>query len=140
MSKEEQLQQMVAEELLTIDWNEVDQYPLFEGCNESVSRDLQRNCFEKNMLTHFSSALSDLNYTVKVAMNDTMNVDFLIDEHGFISVLEVEENSMVTDLLPEFRGELTQRLNDLTTVRPAIKRDVHVSMRFRLPIVLNTTK
>jgi hypothetical protein len=71
-------------------------------------------------------------------LNDTVYVDFLIDEHGFISVLNVEEKTSVLNEIADFNAKITARLNDLTTVAPALKRGNPVSLRFRLPLLLNT--
>lgn len=137
MSKEDKTQKMVNEELLSIDWNDVDQYPLFEGCDETVTKQVQRDCFQNSMMNHFSQALDSLQFQVNNDINDTMYVDFLIDEHGFISVLNVEEKPDILNEIEDFNTQITSRFKDLT-VAPALKRGIPVSLRFRLPIVVNT--
>ena len=138
MSKEKRTQQLVNEELLSIDWNDVDQYPLFEECDETAPKKEQLACFQELMMQHMVDTLEGLNYVVSNELNDTVNVDLQIDEHGFITVLQMENSSSVNQMIPNFNEEVTQRLNDLTTVAPAIKRGIPVGMKFRLPIVLNT--
>ncbi len=137
-SRETKTQQLVNDELLAIDWNEVDAYPLFENCDETFSKPEQRACFENTMLQHFSTAFSDLEYSVQNDLNQQLFVDFLIDEHGFITISKVEENNAIAEAIPGFYNEINSRLNDLTTVKPAHKRGIPVSVKFRLPIVLNT--
>lgn len=137
-TQDQKTQDMVNKELLTIDWNEVDSYPLFDNCDETVSKADQRACFETTMLQHFSTAFSDLEYAVQNDLNEELSIDFLIDEHGFITISEVEENDAITTAIPGFYNEINSRLNDLTTVKPAHKRGIPVSVKFRLPIVLNT--
>lgn len=137
MSKEDKTQKMVNEELLAIDWNDVDKYPLFEDCDEMATKQVQRDCFQSEILSHFSQALDSLEFQVDNDLNDTMYVDFLVDEHGFISVLNLEENSNILKEIEDFNTQITGRLKDLT-VAPALKRGNPVSLRFRLPIVLNT--
>ncbi|WP_343487351.1 hypothetical protein [Allomuricauda sp. d1] len=129
---------MVNDELLAIDWNDVDQYPLFETCDESAAKDQQLTCFQEQMYTNMVTTLEGLQYTVPQELNDTVNIDLLIDEHGFITVIDVHDSGVVDELIPEFSQEVTQRLNDVTTVAPALKRGIPVSMKFRLPIILNT--
>ncbi|WP_298929820.1 hypothetical protein [uncultured Allomuricauda sp.] len=138
MSKEDKTQKMVNEELLSIDWNDVDQYPLFEDCDETATKQAQRECFQSVMLNHFSKALEGLQFQVDKDLNDTMYIDFSIDEHGFISVLNVEENTAILNEISDFNAKISDRLNDLTTVAPALKRGIPVGLKFRLPIVLNT--
>ena len=137
-SRETKTQQLVNDELLTIDWNEVDGYPLFDNCDETVSKEDQRACFENTILQHFSEAFSDLEYAVQNDLDQQLFVDFLIDEHGFITISQVEENDAIAEAIPGFYNEINVRLNDLTTVKPAHKRGIPVSVKFRLPIVLNT--
>ena len=137
-SRETKTQQLVNDELLAIDWNKVDAYPLFENCDETVSKPEQRACFESTMLQHFSNALADLEYSVQNDLNQQLHIDFLVDEHGFITISQVEENSAIAAAIPGFYNEINTRLNNLTTVKPAHKRGVPVSVKFRLPIVLNT--
>ena len=138
VSKEEATQKLVEEELLQIDWDDVDQYPLFDACREDLPKPEQRLCFENTMITQLSKALEGMEFVVDADLNDTIMVDFLIDEDGFIFVQNVEEKEAVLSEIKNFNSEVTRRLNDLTTVAPAINRGIPVSVRFRLPIVLNT--
>lgn len=137
-SQEKQTDQLVNDKLLAIDWNDVDAYPLFENCDENSIKQAQKECFQENMLNYFSSAFSDLEYEIDNDINDTLYIDFLIDEHGFMTVLEIQEKNSINKVLPQLKEELSERLNDLTTVAPALKRGTPVSIKFRLPLVLNT--
>ncbi|WP_420321430.1 hypothetical protein [Flagellimonas sp.] len=136
-SKEEQTKNRVNQELLTIDWNDVDQYPLFEGCDETAPKEIQRDCFQTKMLQIASDTLESLNFEVQNDLEDTLYIDFKVDEHGFISILEMEEKQSILDEIADFNQQITERLRDLT-VAPALKRGIPVSLRFRIPLVLNT--
>ncbi len=137
-SKEDKTQKLINAELLAIDWNDVDQYPLFDRCDETATKQAQRECFQNVMLDSFSNALDSLEFQVNEDLNDTVYIDFVIDEHGFISILNVEEKTSVLNEITDFNTKVSELLNDLTTVAPAIKRGNPVSLRFRLPLVLNT--
>ncbi|SDQ23214.1 hypothetical protein [Flagellimonas zhangzhouensis] len=137
-SKEVKTQKLVNEELLAIDWNDVDQYPLFEDCDETADKEAQRECFQNVISEYFAEALAGLEFQVRNDLHDTVYIDFLIDEHGFISVLNVEEKTSVLNEISNFNDKISARLNDLTTVAPALKRGNPVGLRFRLPLVLNT--
>ena len=138
ISKEEKAQQLVNEELLSIDWNDVDQYPLFDVCDETAVKEAQRECFQNVMADYLSEVLADLEFQVEQDINDTVYIDFLIDEHGFIAVLELDTKNLPIEGVEDFDEKITQRLNHLTTVAPALKRGNPVSLRFRLPLLLNT--
>ncbi|MEM9364249.1 MAG: hypothetical protein AAGA43_16525 [Bacteroidota bacterium] len=138
VSKEEATQKLVEEELLQIDWDDVEKYPLFDACRADMPKPEQKACFVETMTTQLGKALENLEFEVQNDLNDTVLIDFLIDEHGFITIQNVEERANVLNEIENFNSEVTRRLNDLTTVAPAIKRGIPVSVRFRLPIVLNT--
>ena len=137
LSKEEQTQKMVNAELMAIDWNDVDQFPLFEECDEMAQKTEQRNCFEREMLKRFGEAFSDTVYEVDQEIKDTLFVDFEVDEDGFVNITEIEENLEIENIVPGFRDEIRLRFKDLTVI-PAHKQGINVKIKFRLPIVLDT--
>ena len=128
---------MVNQELMAIDWNDVDQYPLFEACDEMAQKTEQRNCFEREMLERFMEAFSDTVYEVDQEIKDTLFVDFEVDEDGFVNIIEIEQNAAIEEVVPGFRDEVRSRFKDLT-VLPAHKRGINVKIKFRLPIILDT--
>lgn len=137
-SQEKQTEKLINDELLAIDWNDVDQYPLFENCDETATKNEQRICFQETMISYFATAFADVEFEVEKDLNDTLYIDFLIDEHGFMTVLEIQEKDQLYRALPDLKSEISERLNNLTTVAPALKRSTPVSIKFRLPLVLNT--
>ena len=130
---------MVNSELMAIDWNDVDQYPLFEDCDELARKAEQRNCFQREMLKRFVAAFSDTVYQVEEEIKDTLFVDFEVDEDGFVNITEIEENNAIEQVVPGFRDEIRKRFKDLT-VFPARKEGIKVKIKFRLPIILDTEK
>jgi hypothetical protein len=137
-SAEKKTQKIVDKELLGIDWNDVDQYPLFDDCDETVSKIEQRSCFENTLLLHFSMTLQDFEFILDEDLDDTIYVDFLVDQEGAMTVLDIETNSIIQEQIPEFNGIITQSLKSLPRVEPALKRGIPVNAKFRIPIVLNT--
>lgn len=137
ISKEEKTKKLLNDELMAIDWNDVDQFPLFDECDEMAQKSEQRRCFEREMLQRFVAAFSDTVYEVDQEIKDTLFVDFEVDEDGFVNITEIEENNAIEKVVPGFREEVRSRFKNIT-VRPAIKRDVFVKMKFRLPIILDS--
>ncbi len=137
-SREEKTLELVNQEMQTIDWNEIDQYPLFANCDELVSKKFQRECFEKTLLKHFSDLINEFEFELDSAISDTINVDFLIDKEGGISVLDIEKNVKIEAQIPEFNGIIIQGLKGLPVIAPALKRGIPVATKFRFPIVLST--
>lgn len=137
-SKEIRTQRLVDQEMQTIDWNGVDQYPLFDNCDEVASLESQKECFESTLFGHFSAILYEFEYELEGDVHDTIHVDFKIDQMGTISLLHMDKNARVDDQIPEFEIIITRSLMTLPSVAPALKRGIPVSAKFRIPIVLNT--
>lgn len=137
-SRETRTRKLVQAELKSIDWNDVDQYPLFSDCDETNAKEAQKNCFEQTLLLHFSSTLHDFEFVLDQEVDDVIYVDFLVDREGAISVLDIERNDAVQDQIPEFNGVITQSLKSLPRLAPALKRGIPVNAKFRIPLVLNT--
>ena len=136
--KDEKTRRLVQEELRSINWNDVDQYPLFESCGESISKESQRQCFEDELLQHFSNTLSEFEFVLNEDVGDTIYVDFLVERDGSITVLDIEDHPVLQDQIPEFNAIITQSLKSLPNVEPALKRGIPVNAKFRIPLELNT--
>jgi len=137
-SKEEKTNKIVEQEMQNINWNEIDEYPLFDACDETVSKEKQKECFERVLLMHFSMALQDFDFVLDFEVNDTVYVDFIINKEGLIAVQEVENSKNIKSQMPEFNALISTSLKGLPKVSPALKRGVPVSAKFRIPIILNT--
>ena len=136
--KEEKTRRMVQEELSSIDWNDVDQYPLFASCAESISKEDQRICFENVLLAHFSETLSGFEFILNEDVGDTIYVDFLVERDGSVTVLDIEDQMIVQKQIPEFNAIITQSLKSLPEIEPALKRGIPVKAKFRIPLELIT--
>ncbi len=136
-SRESRTRDLVEKELKTIDWNDVDQYPLFTECDETSEKNAQKVCFEETLLHHFSTTLKEFEFVLDNGFRDTIYVDFLVDKDGALTVLEIGENAAIREQIPEFDGVITQSLKNLPGLEPALKRGIPVSTRFRIPLLLN---
>ncbi|WP_411029927.1 hypothetical protein [Spongiimicrobium sp. 3-5] len=137
-SKEVKTKKLVSKEMQSINWNDVDQYPLFLDCDETASKEGQRACFENTLLTHFSMALQDFEFIFDEEFQGTAYVDFLVDNDGTLKMLKIEKHDSIDTQMPEFDGIIARSLKSLPRVEPALKRGIPVSAKFRIPIVLTT--
>lgn len=137
-SKEEMTRKMVSEELSQIDWNEVDQYPLFLNCDETRSKEEQRSCFQQTMGTHFRELLEEFQFHISQEIIDTIFVDLMVDQEGKLQILEMNSNAAVHKDIPEFEGVVVRSLRSLPELQPALKRGVPVKTKFRVPIIIDT--
>ncbi len=143
-SHEERVAAIVDAEMELIHFDEVDKFPYFEECQETVSKEKDFECFATNMSLRLAEPLSDLNYKVSEDLDEIVYVDLLVNEQGFVELLEIKDNPRVNQLIPDLKSEVSQRLRQLTirgelTVHPALKRDIPVRVKVRLPLILKTT-
>ena len=138
VSKDEKTQELVQQELSEIDFDVVDSYPLFENCDETVTLAGQRQCFEQEVLANYSKILNQYEFVLDPTADRNVFVDFLVDRDGAVSVLNIEKDDSIDEQMPEFNQLITQGLEDLPPLAPALKRGIPVKAKFRIPIVLNS--
>ncbi|MGB3151488.1 MAG: hypothetical protein WBB27_12580 [Maribacter sp.] len=137
-SKEKRTQGFINAELQEIDWNSIDSYPLFLDCDETASKENQRQCFEQKLTTHFESTLNEFEFTIDSDENPIVAVIFVIDAEGRIVIIDIEKDAAILKQMPEFDGIVSQSLKNIPAIAPALKRGIPVSTKFRIPIQLNT--
>lgn len=130
--------ELVNQELLQMDWNTIDNYPLFYTCDETATKEEQRVCFEDELVSHFSKTLREFEFTIEPGIDSTAYVVFVIDKLGKIRVLDIEKDIAILDQMPEFDGVITQSLKSLPEIDPALKKGIPVATKFRIPIVLHS--
>ena len=126
------------EELETIDWKEVDQYPAFLKCEKLTEKPLQKTCFENTLSSHLRESFSKHNATAIRDLNDTVKLAFSIDNKGKLKVRNIEMTASIRDAFPELKSWLLEGIDTLNAVAPAYKRGVPVATQFTLPIVIRT--
>ncbi len=136
-SKEQLKKQLVQEEIKSINWNEVDQYPLFEACDETASKEAQKVCFQTTLSDHLFNALATHNFNVTQSVNDTILVLMIIRNDGSIQLESITKTSLVSEQLPEIDSVITRALQRLPKIYPALKRGIQVSTKVKLPIVVS---
>ena len=135
-SKKVSPEEIVREEMKSINWNDVDRYPLFESCDETASREEQKMCFQEEFVKHFYKTLNNHQLVVRRNLQDTVKVQLLIDNQGTISIVSIEKSEITEDLLPALDGLMELTVSRLPKVYPALKRDIPVNTRVVMPVVL----
>lgn len=128
---------MVAREMERIDWNAVDHYPLFEECDELMTRPTQKNCFENKITTHLRERIKTYNFELQDSIRAVVYLDLLVDREGIIKIADLEQNDQISAQIPDFNRLMQREINALPQVEPALKQGVPVNVKFRIPIVLN---
>jgi len=137
-SKEKRTQKLIDEKMGEIDWNTVNSYPFFYTCDENVSKEAQRTCFEETLTTHFQNTLNEFEFTLIDKKSETVEVLFIIDTLGKINVIDIKKDAAVLKQMPEFDGVITQSLKNLPKLAPALKQGFPVNTKYRIPVQLNT--
>ena len=129
-------QDIVNEELQTFNWKDVDEYPSFQTCESSSSKQESKQCFEATLTSHITSQLAQEKIVVTKDINDTVIINFLISEKGELNVLSINNSDSIKSQIPEIDSFFRQSLNDLPEIQPAFKRGQHVKTEFKLPVVI----
>lgn len=135
-SKKEVKESLIQKELETINWNDVDRYPLFENCDETMSREQQKLCFENGFNQHFLKSLQQQPLIVHRNLNDTLKVLLLIGKKGEVTILQINKSKKIAEQIPEIDTLIAYTVETLPKVYPALKRNIPVNMKIQMPIIL----
>ncbi|RAV30917.1 hypothetical protein [Sinomicrobium soli] len=127
---------LVRDEIKNIDWNDVDRYPLFEECDENSSKAEQKSCFESHFVNYLYTGMNEHHIVVHGTVEDTIYVRFLIARTGEISVAEIESPGLWRRKVPHLDSIVCSGLEKVPKPYPALKRNIPVATKYRLPLVL----
>jgi hypothetical protein len=124
------------EELQTFNWNEVDVYPSFALCDSLESILENKACFSKTLTLHILNHLQKDSIVVNHNINDTINLQIQVSESGDLKLLNTKIDSLTITEIPNIKCLISNSLEDLPKIFPAIKRGQHVKTEFKLPIII----
>ncbi len=127
---------IVEQELQSINWKDVDEYPSFSVCDSVSGKQQRKICFETTILNHVNGYLAKQHIVITEDINDTVFMGLAIDRSGLISITEIEANTLTRELLPDLDSLLNGSISGLPKIFPAIKRRQQVNTEFILPINL----
>ncbi|KAA3620794.1 MAG: hypothetical protein DWP94_11750 [Flavobacterium sp.] len=126
------------EELKTINWNDVDQYPVFKECEQISEKKEQQNCFSEVLKNSLKRVTSHSGIAISREVNDTVWLKFDISETAQLSVKEIEMDSVTSQTFPLLKQALLDMTDSLKLIAPATKQGIPVRTAFSLPIVIET--
>ena len=129
---------ILEQELQTFKWDEVDQYPTFETCDDDNNYEGNKACFESIFTTHIFEVLKDSDMAFLDSENDIILVNFLVSKTGEITISNLYASQLSEVSIQNLNEILSASLLELPKLYPAIKRSQHVQSVFQLPIILNT--
>lgn len=122
------------EELQSINWNDVDEYPTFSICDSSNNK---KTCFEEVLRNRLNDQLSKQNIVVTEDVSDTILLKIHIDSKGHFSIKDIVSSEMTKAQIPQLDSLLRHSFDSLPKIYPAIKRSQQVATEFSLPVVVN---
>ncbi|GGG39854.1 hypothetical protein GCM10010976_09360 [Bizionia arctica] len=124
------------EELKTFNWSDVDDYPSFASCNDGVSKEEKKRCFQNTLTVIISNKIQKDTIVVSQNIDDTIYIKFQISETGKLSFIEAKVDSVTLREIPNINELLANSLDSLPTIYPAIKRGQQVKTAFTLPVII----
>ena len=132
--------EFINEELKSLNWNDVDQYPVFENCLEINNVKNKNNCFVETITSSFRENLKTNNLVLNRTLIDTVRMFLKVNKIGKISI----ENMTISEQNNKYREVITKSfentVSSLPKLYPAIKRGQAVDVRFNIPIIISTEK
>lgn len=132
ISSEKYLEQ----ELKTIDWNSVDEFPLFESCL-NYKKDKQK-CFISYFSKELKKNLIDNDFILNRTLVDTVFFNLKVDKLGNVTYNELQINEFSKIYKNAIETALNITIKNLPKVYPALKRGQPVDVQFILPLLIST--
>lgn len=126
------------QEMKTISWNQVDQFPNFASCQKDSEKKASKACFENTLVSKIYAGFSSRHFVSSRSISDTLWVSLTISEKGVIFLNNIEMDSLTATSFPELPLWITQSIDSIPSLAPAHKRGVPVAVAFSLPVVLQT--
>ena len=126
--------EILDEELKSINWNDVDEYPTFTNCD---AEDNKKTCFEDVLRNRLNDYLSRQNIIVTEDINDTVLLKIHIDNKGSFTIKNIISSEMTKAQIPKLDSLLRHSFDSLPKIFPAVKRGQQVATEFNLPVVVN---
>ena len=125
---------IVNDELKSINWNDVDEYPTFSICDSTNNK---KECFQNVLRDRLNAKLSNQKIVVTEDVNDTILLRIHIDSEGVFSIKSIECRDITKAQIPQLDSLLRHSFDSLPKIFPAIKRSQQVATEFSLPVIVN---
>ncbi|WP_299521061.1 hypothetical protein [Winogradskyella sp.] len=127
---------LLEEELQTFNWNDVDTYPTFSGCDSIIDKEEGKVCFQNTLLAHVNDYLGRQNLVVSEDVNDTIRIGLIIDANGTLAIEEIIIKPETQFQIPTIDSLLHQSLKGIPKIEAATKRSQYVTTAFELPVIV----
>lgn len=135
--KKQSADQILEEQLKSINWNEVDFYPRFNNCGTINSKDESKICFDSEIKKAISKHLEGQKIASSNTSNDTLLLKLFVTKEGVLSLEKLIIPEKIELENPKLRSLLNESIETLPKLSPAQKRSVPVPLHTQLPIIIN---
>ena len=122
---------------------DVEQVPLFDGCDANMSKEESKACFQQNLMQYVGNNFKYPQKAHDLQLEGKVFVQFVVDKDASIKDVEVvrgltaeEGNSEQQDAVDEAHREISELIASLPFTTPAYKDGKKVEMSFVIPINL----
>ena len=130
--------EFINEELKSFNWNEVDQYPVFENCLGVNNISEKNNCFVETITESFKENLTNNSLVLNRTLVDTVNMILKVDKTAEISIESINISSQNIKYKEVISRSFNNTISNLPKLYPAIKRGQQVDVIFKIPIIIST--
>ena len=113
----------------------VEKYPMFADCGDLTTKDEQRLCFQKGLLSHISDNFRYPELELQMGLEEKVYVEFVITKKG-----EVDQVKIVRGNMDGFIKESKRLIKSLPKIKPAEQRGKPVNMKYTIPIKFQLRK
>lgn len=131
-------EEIYKDEIKTIDWKDVDRYPSFANCQNSLEKPEQKACFINTISSHLYKSISHEEMVAVREVYDTIKVNFEVGTDGNLTILEIKIDTLLQKEFPNLEKWILQSIDSLQPVAPAYKRGIPVKTQFTLPVIIQT--
>lgn len=134
--KKQSAEEILQEEINSINWSEVDFYPTFQECGVVTSKQESKACFESEIKKAISDRLNEEQIVTADATQDTVVLNLHIAPSGQVKISSIQMTRDISSQNPELEAWLKEAIYEFPEINPASKRSVPVPLHTQLPIIL----
>lgn len=126
------------EEKKSINWKDVDTYPVFKEC-EGISDKLEtKSCFETTLINQLYHSINSEKFIASSDLNEEVLIEFIVNEKGNLKINSIKMDTILQRKLPQLKNYIMTSIDSLQPIAPAYKRGIPVRTSFNLPISIKT--
>lgn len=129
--------QYVHAELQSIDWQSVDQFPLFNACDETATKQIQQQCFERTLNEQLREIISMVSTEEKLEISGSFSLSIQVNEQGELSLIEVTNHAFSEEIAAYLMTEFSKEFSQIKQLRPALKQGIPVATHYQIPIEIH---